>query len=275
MLFDKTFVETLIMNEIKKNPDNWNPQQYEKFKLERSLPFFDLINLLKGKSYAKAVDLGCGTGELTAHFAKKFNVMDALGIDSSEEMLKKAAGFSSSHLLFRQDLIENFQAESEYDVIISNAAIQWCSEHQQLFGKMVQALKPQGELAIQMPYNFDYVTHTLAEEEVKRMFPHFKLRGNPMSSLENYTYWLYQLGLRDLNCFIKFYIHELSSKQDVFEWVKGTLLTHYENQLSVDEFKKYCSNYREKLEQSLSDERPFFYPFKRIFLYGKKTKENK
>lgn len=259
------------MNSHKNNQDQWNPAQYEKFKKERSQPFLDLIQLLKGTEFEEAIDLGCGTGEMTRHFVQACNVKNASGMDSSDEMLKKAKGFESANLKFTKGLIEEFKPVEKYNVIISNAAIQWCDKQKEVLKNIVTALKAGAELAIQMPYNFDYITHTLAEEMILNEYPQIKPRGNPMLSLQEYAQHLYQLGLRNLNCFIKVYVHELTSKRDVYEWVKGTLLTHYQSQLSAIEFDNFCRDYRKKLEEQLRDESPFFYPFKRIFLYGNKN----
>lgn len=259
------------MNSHKINQDSWNPDQYEKFKKERSQPFLDLIKLLKKDHYKKGIDLGCGTGELTQYFVKCCKIENATGIDSSDEMLKKAKSFELENLQFIKGTIEEFKTEGHYDVIISNAAIQWCVNQKEILRNIVIGLNAGGELSIQMPYNFDYVTHTLAEEVIASNYPSLKLRGNPMLSLEDYAHHLYELGLRDLNCFIKVYVHELPSKKDVYEWVRGTLLTHYQSQLSEAQFNEFCKVYRQKLEMQLSDETPFFYPFKRIFLYGKKN----
>ena len=48
---------------------SWNPDQYHKFQSERSAPFDDLLKLVDVRPRLKAVDLGCGTGELTRRLA--------------------------------------------------------------------------------------------------------------------------------------------------------------------------------------------------------------
>ena len=48
----------------------WNPEQYLKFAAERAAPFADLVALLDVRPGLHAVDLGCGTGELTAKLAE-------------------------------------------------------------------------------------------------------------------------------------------------------------------------------------------------------------
>ncbi len=45
--------------------DAWNPDQYERFRDERSRPFFGLMAPVQPEPDMRVIDLGCGTGELT------------------------------------------------------------------------------------------------------------------------------------------------------------------------------------------------------------------
>ena len=47
----------------------WNPDKYEQFKKERYAPFEDLLSLVRIRPAMHAIDLGCGTGELTRRLA--------------------------------------------------------------------------------------------------------------------------------------------------------------------------------------------------------------
>ena len=62
--------------------DPWNPAQYERFKTERSQPFFDLMTLVKPREGMRVVDLGCGTGELTRELHRAFKAKSTLGLDN-------------------------------------------------------------------------------------------------------------------------------------------------------------------------------------------------
>src|SRR5690349_8720721 len=102
----------------------WDPDKYNEFKSEREQPFFDLISHVDYKANMKVLDLGCGTGALTAVLADRLNGATVLGIDSSKEMLDKAP--LKNGLEFKQRTIEEQIADNDrWDLIVSNAALQW------------------------------------------------------------------------------------------------------------------------------------------------------
>src|SRR5512138_504836 len=72
----------------------WDPNQYHKFQAQRSAPFFDLLALVDVRPNLRVVDLGCGTGELTRQLADTLPNSDVTGLDSSPQMLEKAASFA-------------------------------------------------------------------------------------------------------------------------------------------------------------------------------------
>ena len=50
----------------------WVPDQYNRFRQERMQPFEALVALIEPSPDMRIVDLGCGTGELTAQLANAF-----------------------------------------------------------------------------------------------------------------------------------------------------------------------------------------------------------
>jgi trans-aconitate 2-methyltransferase len=253
--------------------DSWDPQQYEKFKKERSQPFFDLMEFLEPVEKAHVLDLGCGTGELTAELHRTFQAESTLGVDNSVEMLAKAHAFEGQGLSFSPADIETWSSSEKFDVIFSNAAIQWCRNHPKILRNLKEHLKPGGQLAVQMPMNHDYVTHLVAEklalepQWAKLLGPYEKQKE--MLTVEGYAKLLYNLGFEQQNVSLKVYGHILESREDVIEWVKGTLLTYFKSRLSETAYAEFLQGFRTKLFQEIPDEKPFFYPFKRIFLWAK------
>ena len=100
----------------------WNPDRYQQFKQERSAPFDDLLRLVDCREGLEVVDLGCGTGELTRRLADAPPESKVLGVDSSREMLARAAEQTRPGLQFEHAQIEN--VTGQWDLVFSNAAIQ-------------------------------------------------------------------------------------------------------------------------------------------------------
>jgi trans-aconitate 2-methyltransferase len=257
----------------------WDPKQYELFRNERSLPCFDLLDECAKrfeaakKIPARVIDLGCGTGELTKILHERLSAGSTLGIDSSAEMLAKAPQ-NISNLKFEQGDISAFTAENTYDLIFSNAALQWVDDHETLFAKLARALTPGGQLAIQMPSNHDHISHVVAAEVAQR--PHFSkalegyVRHAPVMPIEDYASLIEKLGLVDQRVHLHVYAHHLESRAGMVDWVKGTMLTDYSRRLSPSDYEAFLAEYTESLFARVPDARPFFYPFKRVLIWATK-----
>jgi trans-aconitate 2-methyltransferase len=126
----------------------WDPQIYNQFKNIRYQPFFDLMDLVSDKNLHSCVDIGCGTGEQTSLLSQRFENSFFLGIDSSEEMLSESKKFVTEKLSFKISTIEEFAASgSTWNLIFSNAALQWSNDHADLFPKLISKLNNDGQLA--------------------------------------------------------------------------------------------------------------------------------
>lgn len=250
--------------------DTWNPSQYERFRNERSQPFFDLMALVEARPAMRVVDLGCGTGELTRLLHQTLKASDTLGLDSSAAMLAKSQAIDG--LRYEQRDIGEFRAEGEFDLVFSNAALHWLQDHESLLARLTKALKPGAQLAVQVPANDDHPTHKVAAELARQSPFREAMQGYerdwPVLQPEAYAALLYRLGFSRQSVRLQVYGHVLDGREDVIEWVKGTLLTDYEKRMPVELFAEFMRQYRERLFEQLEDARPYFYPFKRILLWA-------
>ena len=245
----------------------WNPEQYNKFQAERSAPFFDLLNLVKVRPELKVVDLGCGTGELTRHLADALPNSQVLGLDRSGEMLAKSARYARDGLRFAEGDIAGLGGE--YDLIFSNAALQWLDRHDELFPRLWAHLRPGGQLAVQMPSNYDHPSHFLAQQiaesgPFKRFFPEGR-REPPVLPPETYAGMFFDLGGSEITAMLKVYPHVLADADAILEWVKGTLLTYYSERLPGGDRWRFLERYRLELNR-IFPQKPVFYGFKRVLL---------
>src|SRR5205823_5573075 len=124
--------------------------------------------LVRPRPGMRVVDLGCGTGELTARLHHELAAGETLGIDRSEAMLAQARPRAEGGLRFEAGDIGAFAACAAWDVVFSNAALHWVDDHAALFARLTAALRAGGQLAVQMPANFDHPSHVIAAEGVAK-----------------------------------------------------------------------------------------------------------
>jgi trans-aconitate 2-methyltransferase len=243
----------------------WSPQQYERFKSERRQPFVDLVALIEKRARMRVVDLGCGTGELTRELHETLAAQETLGIDDSETMLLKAGHFGGEMLHFTKNKIEAFVTDQPYDLVFSNAAFHWVPDHERLFTRLTNFLASDGQLAVQMPANDDHPSHVIAAQVAQELGA--EPRADFVLPPQRYAELLHRLGYQRQHVRLQAYGHVLPSPDDVVEWVRGALLTHYEAILG-ERFADFLTEYRTRLAHALGSDRPYFYTYKRVLIWG-------
>ncbi len=241
----------------------WDPKQYHKFQAERSAPFFDLLALVEVRPHLQVVDLGCGTGELTQHLVERLPDSDVTGLDSSMQMLNHARPLEGPHLHFEQG--DQAELGGEWDLIFSNAALQWSESHTDLIPRLFECLRPGGQLVVQVPSNHNHISHqiyreTASEQPFRSVLNGFQ-RYAPVLSIDEYARILFDCGAENIVVLEKVYPHVLEDSDAVVEWISGTALVPYFERLG-DHKEEFVSVLRAKMRLALP-EMPVFYPFRR------------
>lgn len=252
----------------------WNPDVYNQFKDIRFKPFYDLADLITADSPMKAVDLGCGTGEQTAILTEKFSQAEFTGIDSSPEMLEKSKTLENDRLHFRLSTTEEMLASNEsWDLIFSNAALQWSDDHKTLFPQLISKLKKDGQFAVQMPYQpgntLNKILFELADEEpFKTQLTHWN-RPSAVLTIDEYAQILFENGIEELNLFQKVYPIIAEDHETLFKFISGSALIPYLERLNEDQQKEFTSEFKNRIAIGFP-RLPAIYAFKRILMYGRK-----
>ncbi len=254
--------------------DPWNPDDYDKYRQERSGPFWDLAALVKPAPEMRVVDLGCGTGELTVGLHRKLAAKATLGVDNSEAMLERARRLSEPGLSFHLEDISKFTPEEPVDLLFSNAALHWVPDHRTLIPRLARFVAPGGQIAIQVPANHDQPSHTVASRVASEEPFRTALGGFVMASAtlgpEQYASLLWHCGLRDMHVRLQVYTHELAAPESVVDWVKSTLLTAYRRRLSCELYEEFLARYATLLLHEVQGGSPFLFTFKRILVWGRR-----
>jgi trans-aconitate 2-methyltransferase len=252
--------------------DGWDPAQYNRFAAEREQPFWDLVRLVERVSAARVVDLGCGDGRLTATLGEALGAQAVLGVDSSEAMIANALTHATDQVRFEIADIATWEQDESFDIVFANASLQWVPDHRAVLRRWTSALRPGGQLVVQVPANADHPSHRVADKlghEILPDPPPDVVAENVLAP-ETYAALLDDLGFAEQQVRLQVYAHRLSSSDDVVEWMKGTSLTRFKEPLGDVGWDHFVSIYRERLISELGDRSPYLYPFKRILMWARR-----
>jgi trans-aconitate 2-methyltransferase len=246
----------------------WDPQQYGQFAGERARPFLDLIGRIGASSPRRVVDLGCGSGELTALLATRWPAAVVEGIDSSAEMIASAS--PHDRVTLRVADVTSWTPPPDTDVVVSNATLQWVPTHRSLLACWAAALPAGGWLAFQVPGNFDSPSHSLmrllAESprwaaSLAGVLRHDDAVGTP----SEYAEILLAAGLV-VDAWATTYVHVLHGPDPVLEWVRGTALRPVLAALPSASYPQFEEEFAAALRAAYpATEHGTLFPFRRIF----------
>ena len=251
----------------------WDPDRYLRFADHRSRPGVELLARIPDIEARHIVDLGCGTGNLTALLARRWPDANIAGIYSSEEMIERARR-DHPKLTWCINTIENWHPDTPVDLIFSNAALHWVDDHETLFRRLRSLLARDGILAVQMPDNWDAATHRIPGEVLDSGdWPDGARAALPRDRLaqpDRYLRWL-QPATTDM--WRTTYFQQLGGDDPVWAWVTGSFLRPVLANLDAedgDRFSLQCrALYREAYPSDLSGTTTL--PFRRLFLIAQAT----
>ncbi|PST83677.1 trans-aconitate methyltransferase [Pedobacter yulinensis] len=251
----------------------WNPESYNKFKNIRYQPFFDLAAFIRPAGEMKAIDLGCGTGEQTAILTDKFKGAVFMGVDTSAEMLDQSETFENDRLHFCRSSTEAvINSGEQWDLIFSNAALQWSDDHQTLFPALIGQLNAGGQIAVQMPVQNENLLNSilfdLVQEEPFKGFLKGWKRSSPVLSIDEYAGILFEQGLSDIQIMQKVYPIIAEDHQTLYDFISGSALLPYLERLEGAERTLFITTYQQRIAKHFP-KLPAIYAFKRLLLYGR------
>ncbi|GLB50128.1 class I SAM-dependent methyltransferase [Neptunitalea lumnitzerae] len=154
----------------------------------------DLIRLLDVKEGEEILDIGCGTGQLTAVIKQQGAFVT--GLDASQDMIEKACDLYPD-IAFKVANVADFTLQTPVDAIFSNATLHWVLDYQEAAKCMYNALKPNGRLVVEFggKGNVDMVISTL--KKVLKDYGYFtnaKIQPWFFPSISAYTAVLENIG---------------------------------------------------------------------------------
>ncbi len=250
----------------------WDSDQYLRFSRERTQPSRDLVARIPLAAPSRLLDMGCGPGNSTAVLAQRFGTAGITGVDNSPQMLAAARETRPDLRFDFFDMTADDWSPlgNGYDVVFSNACIQWLPDHNRLLPRMLGLLAPGGCLAVQLPL----VQH----QEMRHIFDRLSAMPRWAAALsgirtphalepEDYFDILAPLA-SDLQLWQTTYYHRMASADQILEWYRGSSLRPYLQRLDAQEGDAFVGEVRHATEQAFRPQTTgdYLLPFPRLFI---------
>jgi trans-aconitate 2-methyltransferase len=253
----------------------WNPQQYLKFSGHRLRPALDLLMRVPDFSVQSVADLGAGAGNVTKMIKERWPSAAVTAVEGSAEMV--ATGKKEAPQVEWQHAdLGSWHPARRYDLIYSNAALHWLPNHDRLFPSLMELVEPGGILAVQMPRNFEALSHTLIAETAlngpwRAKVEH--LVTPPPVQAPAFYHELLAPQSANLDIWETEYLQVLEGENPVKEWTKGTWLMRYLDVLGGDEKAAFEAAYGERIAKAYprNSAGQTLFPFRHLFMVAQRS----
>src|SRR6185437_1635480 len=252
---------------------SWNPETYLAFADQRTRPAAELLARVRSEHPARVIDMGCGPGNSTALLAARWPLAQLEGLDSSAAMLAEARASGWPARWVEADLA-SWTAPAPYDVIFSNATLQWLPRQETLLPRLMGFVKEGGAFAFQVPANYDAPSHLLMREAANDSRWREKLanvREIERGRAETY-YEILKPHALSLDIWLTEYLQVLTGEDAVYRWVSGTGLRPFLGALEGEDREAFIALYKSKLNSAYPrrTDGTTLFPFQRLFVVAQK-----
>ena len=255
----------------------WNPELYLQFEKERTQPSKDLIFRIGKEDPRTIIDIGCGPGNSTRELRQRWKNARIVGLDSSETMLEKARKAYRDIEWVAGDATRDLSHLGAFDIVFSNAVIQWLPDHKSLLTRFFGMLNDGGVLAIQLPSMAGSpikraTLETAAEARWRKAFE--SLKTDLHSEELSYYYDVLSPLAADLDLWETSYYHIMPEHEAIIEWYKSTGLKPYLSMLNASDQDEFASGVLAKIRNAYTTQKDgrILFPMRRIFFVAyKKT----
>jgi trans-aconitate 2-methyltransferase len=230
----------------------------------------DLVAAISNRNVKTAIDLGCGPGNSTEVLAAAFPDAKITALDNSADMIA-AARKRLPHIRFELADLATWSDPGPFDVILSNAVMQWVPGHDTLFPKLAGKLDAGGSLAIQIPDNADQPALRLMRE-LASDGPWAGKLTNVLRPARQDALWYYELMkplCAHVDLWRTIYFHVIAGgAAGVVEWFKGSALRPLLDALDDAERKAFLTRYQAAVAEAYRTmpDGTVLLPFPRMFI---------
>ena len=250
----------------------WNADIYDRFGKERLQPSIDLIDRISDKKFNRILDVGCGTGMSTSALTANWSSAEIIGVDLSEEMLQKARENLTNVTFFQRDCSKPLLDMGAFDLIFSNAFLQWIPNQEEFISNSFDMLVKGGVFAAQIPLFDEMPASRCITNAVNALSDHFTGAAKPVSGSPSEYYEIISKYTQKVMIWVTDYYHEMDGQEKILDFLKGTALHPYMDKLDGAKQNEFLSEVLNNLKCSYPCQQngKVLFPFKRLFLLGEK-----
>jgi trans-aconitate 2-methyltransferase len=247
----------------------WNPDLYLRFKKERTQPSIDLVTRIESNKPKRIIDIGCGPGNSTEILRDRWKRAEIIGLDNSKQMIEKAEESYPRGKWILADA-SDFDPDESFDIVFSNAALQWMPNHERLIPHLLSLVSPGGVLAFQVPNNQKSDIHqSLYEATLEPRFREYTDRVKHILNYQSgpYYYDLLSPKVTNLEMWETTYYHILDNHEELLNWYKSTGMRPYLEALPDNLVEDFVDSVRGKCKEryTVQSDGKVIYPFNRLF----------
>ena len=219
------------------------------------------------------LDVGCGPGNSSLVLRQRWPEAEVTGIDNSGTMIEQARGRYPDQSWVLADAM-SYEADARFDVVFSNAAIQWIPDHERLIARFFGFLSEGGVVAIQLPIFYGMA----AGQALARLARSPRWLQRTQGAIEEFTFhdYRYYFDLlvryaRAVDIWETDYVHVMPSHASILEMIRTTALRPYLSRLGNEENRRAFQNellLQIKLQYPTQDDGQVLFPFRRLFMLG-------
>ena len=255
--------------------NDWKPEAYLRFEKQRTQPAIDLVRRIEIKSPERILDIGCGPGNSTAVLKDRWPEADVTGLDRSPAMIAKAKQTDKNVRWICTDASDDLSGQGRFDIVFSNAAIQWMPDHERLLANFFALLKTGGTLAVQAPDTSRMPIHLALLELAGSAKWNLKLKSRTYTVFSApYYYDILSVLTSDFDLWETRYYHVMETHHALVEWYGGSGLRPYMEALDTQSDKDaFLADFEDTLRDVYPVQRDGYvlFPFHRVFFIARKS----
>ncbi len=235
-----------------------------------------IISELNLKGTERILDLGCGDGVLTKLLADNVPAGQVIGIDASIGMLDVAKELEGNNLSFKHLDINQLDYNDEFDLIFSNATLQWVKNHELLLVNCNRALKNNGRIRLNFAGDgnclnyFEVVRKLIIESKYSDYFQSFEWPWF-MPTISQYEELVSKHNFGEYKVWEENADRYFKSKDEMIKWIDQPSLVPFLKFLP-DTIKEEFRNevISEMINKTLQSDGTCFETFRRINVFARK-----